>query len=151
MCSNRKVLALIYRNECPTGGSAAHNRQHWLQNKRAWNLRARCELRWKQSEEKRSHTWRNMVWWASQPILRCCSGSHELWVVGVCQVIAVDLCLVHLKTLLPETAFQIRLGFGLVLCSALLSHRLAHRKVGVKEMWYFSFLQNSLHFRQEQA
>lgn len=45
-------------------------------------------------------------------VLRCCPGSHELWVAGVCQVIAVDLCLVHLKALLPETAFQ----FALELC-----------------------------------
>jgi len=46
-------------------------------------------------------------------ILLC---SQELWVVGVGQVIAVNLCLLHPETLLPETASQIRLGFGLALC-----------------------------------
>ncbi|TNN72182.1 26S proteasome complex subunit DSS1 [Liparis tanakae] len=54
-----------------------------------------------------------------QPAGRPLSMSTELWVAGVGQVIAVDLCLLHPETLLPETASQIRLGLGLALPGAL--------------------------------
>lgn len=79
---------LTYRDECPAEGGAAHNSRHRLQNKRAWNLRAQCELKWKESEEKGSHTWWNLVRWQSP--------SHSLlllMVAGACQVIGgAHLC-----------------------------------------------------------
>lgn len=96
---------LSYRYEYPTAGSAIHNSQHWVQNKRTWNLRACCEVKWKRGwREKESHLARHGV---IRRVLRR-SGSQELEVAGVCQVNAGNLCLLHLQTLLPETAAQIR-------------------------------------------
>lgn len=80
---------LTYRDECPAEGGAAHNSRHRLQNKRAWNLRAQCELKWKESEEKGSHTWWNLVRWQSPShslllLSRSLSGdgAHLCWTFG---------------------------------------------------------------------
>lgn len=62
--TKQKLLVSCW-NEFPNRGRVVHNGQQWLQNKRAWNLRALCEVRWKESEEKRSHTWWDILWWAS--------------------------------------------------------------------------------------
>ncbi len=87
-----------------------------------------------------------MVWWVSV------SRSQELWAGGVCQVRAVDLCLLHCKTLLPETEFQIRLGSDLVCVvlfplksSSCIQEVLSNR---VNDVWC---LCKHLHFHQEPA
>lgn len=103
---------LTYRDECPAEGGAAHNSRHRLQNKRAWNLRAQCELKWKESEEKGSHTWWNLVRWQSPShslLLLSRSLSGDRWCAP----------LLNLWTLLPETCCSRRpWGFFLkVLCS----------------------------------
>lgn len=73
----------VLTTNAPTGGSAAQTKANGAcKSRRAWNLRAQCEVKWKKIEEKRSHTCE-----IQEEVDACCS-SHELGVAEAGWVIA---------------------------------------------------------------